>query len=46
MFVELSKKGYVIGHDIDYFYSPGAEHNEKEWAARLERPLRFFFGSK
>ena len=43
MFVELSKKGYVIGQDIDYFYSPGAEHNEREWAARLERPLLFFF---
>lgn len=46
MFVELSKKGYVIGQDIDYFYSPGAEHNEREWAARLERPLLFFFGNK
>jgi predicted alpha/beta superfamily hydrolase len=46
MFVELSKKGYVIGQDIDYFYSPGAEHNEREWAARLERPLLFFFGTK
>jgi predicted alpha/beta superfamily hydrolase len=43
MFVELSKKGYVIGQDIDYCYAPGAEHNEKEWAARLERPLLFFF---
>lgn len=46
MFVELSKKGYVIGQDIDYYYAPGAEHNEKEWAARLERPLLFFFGIK
>ena len=46
MFVELSKKGYLIGNDIDYFYAPGAEHNEKEWAARLERPLLFFFKSK
>lgn len=46
MFVELSKKGYVIGQDIDYFYSPGAEHNEREWAARLERPLLFFFKNK
>lgn len=45
MFVELSKKGYEIGHDIDYFYSPGAAHNEKEWAARLERPLLFFFNN-
>jgi len=46
MFVELSKKGYVIGQDIDYYYAPGAEHNEKEWAARLERPLLFFFENK
>ena len=46
MFVELSKKGYVIGQDIDYFYAPGAEHNEAEWAARLERPLLFFFKDK
>lgn len=46
MFVALSQKGYVIGQDIDYYYAPGAEHNEKEWAARLERPLLFFFGNK
>jgi predicted alpha/beta superfamily hydrolase len=46
MFVELSKKGYVIGQDIDYYYAPGAEHNEREWAARLERPLLFFFRTK
>lgn len=45
MFVELSNKGYVIGQDIDYFYAPGAEHNEREWATRLERPLLFFFKS-
>jgi len=43
MFCALNKKGYLIGSDIDYYYAPGAEHNEKEWAARLERPLLFFF---
>lgn len=43
MFVELSKKGYMIGQDVDYFYAPGGEHNEKEWAKRLDRPLLFFF---
>ncbi len=43
MFVELSKKGYVIGQDIDYYYEPGGEHNERDWASRLERPLLFFF---
>lgn len=46
MFCLLSQKGYVIGSDIDYFYAAKAEHNEKEWAARLERPLIFFFGKK
>jgi predicted alpha/beta superfamily hydrolase len=46
MFCLLTQKGYLLGQDIDYYYAPGAEHNEKEWAARLERPLIFFFGSK
>lgn len=46
MFCLLTQKGYVLGQDIDYFYAPGAEHNEKEWAARLERPLIFFFKNR
>ncbi len=46
MFAELTEKGYVIGTDIDYFYAPGAEHNEAAWAERLERPLVFMFGIK
>jgi predicted alpha/beta superfamily hydrolase len=45
MFCLLSQKGYVIGTDIDYFYAPNAEHNEAEWASRLERPILFFFGN-
>lgn len=44
MFALLTLKGYVIGTDIDYFYAPKAEHNEEQWAKRLERPLLFFFG--
>lgn len=44
MFCRLTQLGYVIGTDIDYFYARGAEHNESEWAKRLERPLIFFFG--
>ena len=44
MFCKLTQLGYVIGTDLDYFYARGAEHNEKEWAKRLERPLIFFFG--
>ena len=45
MFCKLSQMGYVIGTDLDYFYARGAEHNETEWAKRLERPLTFFFGN-
>ncbi len=46
MFCELSQKGYLIGTDIDYYYSPGADHTESEWAKRIERPLLFFFGTR
>jgi len=44
MFCTLTKKGYLIGKDVNYYYAPGAEHNENAWADRLERPLLFFFG--
>jgi predicted alpha/beta superfamily hydrolase len=44
IFCKLTQLGYVIGTDLDYFYAPGAGHNETEWAKRLERPLLFFFG--
>lgn len=44
MFCKLTQMGYLIGTDIDYFYARGAEHNETEWAKRLERPFIFFFG--
>jgi predicted alpha/beta superfamily hydrolase len=46
MFCKLTQMGYVIGTDLDYFYARGAEHNETEWAKRLERPLLFFFGKR
>ena len=46
MFCALTQKGFVIGTGVDYYYAPGAEHHEKEWAKRLERPLKFFFGNK
>jgi len=44
MFSNLTQMGYVIGTDLDYFFAPKAEHNESEWAKRIERPLIFFFG--
>ena len=43
MFALLTERGFLIGSNIDYFYAPGAEHNESAWADRLERPLLFFF---
>jgi hypothetical protein len=43
MFCKLTQMGYIIGTDLDYYFAPGAEHNESEWAKRLERPLAFFF---
>lgn len=46
MFCELTQKGYLIGTDIDYYYSPGADHTESEWARRLQRPLLFFFRTR
>jgi predicted alpha/beta superfamily hydrolase len=43
MFSALTANGFIIGTDIDYYYAPGAEHNENAWAERLERPLLFLF---
>ncbi len=44
MFAALTKNGYLLGKDFDYYYAPGKKHNEQSWAERLERPLRFLFG--
>ncbi|QSX79340.1 alpha/beta hydrolase-fold protein [Agrilutibacter solisilvae] len=33
--------GYVEGDNWASFVDPGAEHNERAWRGRLERPLRF-----
>ncbi len=46
MFALLTQMGFIIGTNIDYFYAPGAEHNEAAWADRLPRPLLFFFGNE
>jgi predicted alpha/beta superfamily hydrolase len=40
----LLEKGYVKSADLEYFYDLGAEHNERAWAKRIWRPLRFMFG--
>jgi enterochelin esterase-like enzyme len=39
----LRKGGYREGRDYMVFFDSGAQHNELAWAARVWRPLRFFF---
>ncbi|MET0856690.1 MAG: alpha/beta hydrolase-fold protein [Telluria sp.] len=36
-------QGYVAGTDLFYFAAEGGRHNEKSWAARVEKPLTWFF---
>jgi len=33
------KSGYKDGNDLMHYEDEGAEHNEKAWHARLEKPL-------
>jgi predicted alpha/beta superfamily hydrolase len=40
----LVDKGYEIGKDIMLYEDEHGEHNEISWAARVWRPLLFFFG--
>ena len=42
----LRKKGYRNGFDLNSFFAEGADHNEKDWGARVWRPLTFLFGIK
>ncbi len=39
----LRKTGWQDGRDLEYFVDTGADHNERAWRARLERPLQFLF---
>jgi predicted alpha/beta superfamily hydrolase len=40
----LLKQGYNVGNDLLYAEGTGHTHNETAWAARVEAPLRWFFG--
>ncbi len=43
--VELLKAiGWQPGFDLEHFEDEGADHNERAWRARVDRPLRFLFG--
>ena len=40
----LQEKGFRPGESLDVVADPTAEHFEDAWAARVWRPLEFFFG--
>lgn len=40
----LQNKGYELGEDILWYIDLNASHSEAAWAARIWRPLLFFFG--
>ena len=39
----MLKQGYTTGADLFYYAAEGGSHNEKSWAARVEKPLTWFF---
>jgi enterochelin esterase-like enzyme len=42
----LTKTGWKPGIDLEHFEAKGADHNERAWRARVDRPLRFLFAVK
>ncbi len=36
-------QGYTAGVDLFYYEAEGGSHNEKSWAARVDKPLTWFF---
>ncbi|MBP7632979.1 histidine kinase [Candidatus Ozemobacteraceae bacterium] len=41
----LERRGFKDGRDLCSFPDVGAVHSEAAWAARLDKPLTFFFGT-
>ena len=39
----LLKQGYQQGEDLFFYSAPDASHNETSWAARVDKPLVWFF---
>jgi predicted alpha/beta superfamily hydrolase len=39
----MLRQGYRDGTDLLYYADQGGGHNEKSWAARVDRPLTWFF---
>jgi predicted alpha/beta superfamily hydrolase len=40
----LRQAGWRDGQDLMWHEAQGAEHNERAWRARIDRPLIFLFG--
>lgn len=43
---QMLRQGWRMGVDLEYYVADGAEHNERAWAARFDRVLRFLFPPK
>ncbi len=41
--LKAQEKGYVYGQNLDSYIDYGAPHEERAWAGRVARPLRFLF---
>ncbi|MCA9250609.1 MAG: alpha/beta hydrolase-fold protein [Phycisphaerae bacterium] len=41
----LIKTGWKPGVDLAHYEDEGADHNERAWRARVDRPLRFLFAN-
>lgn len=39
----LLRQGYQLNRDLLFYTADGASHNEASWAARVEKPLTWFF---
>jgi predicted alpha/beta superfamily hydrolase len=39
----LAAKGWRVDEDLLFYQAEGARHNEKSWAARVEKPLTWMF---
>ena len=39
----MVKQGYKLDADLYYYAAEGGSHNEKSWAARVDKPLLWFF---
>lgn len=42
----LLASGWTLGEDLVWHEAPGAEHSERAWRARVDRPLEFLFGAR